>query len=1235
MRAETRTASTNGAYRDAVTDLLNETGPNKPEVVTNLWPLGKQSDVVVQTLTRLVGPEAVYGRGDDIVQVGEDPDAGTARLVSLTLDSLPGVADRAANFIKLRMDRKGQAEPVPVFPPPAVMRDILARRAPELRRLRQLLSAPAILRDGRLLAAQGYDAETGLFLAYPRGFEMPRIPERPSQDEAHAALERLRDVYVDFPFESQADADNAIGELIAVETRSSRPLVGPGCATPMFLHDGTLPGSGKGKLANLNAVVATGQGAALQTAEGADPAEWRKRLTSHIQAAAPLVLLDNLEEPLSDASLCAALTSEGYWTDRLLGSNRVTRLPIVSLFVLTGNNIILKGDLQRRVVPVRIIADCERPDLKPAAAFRHPRLLDYALEHRGELLAALTMCRAWFVAGCPLPETPVLGSFELFCQQVGGILVYAGADQWLRNQESYRDAQDDDRAAWRAFITEWYSLLSEKRVTVAELRPLLQGEGDSEGVADAKAFREALPPELVPTTDREQASFPQRLGVALKRHQDQPFGSLVLRLAAGTGHGGGRRWYVTPAPLARTRTYDSAVSVTPVTSVTSQSQNEPRPSEHVSPPAEEVSPPAEQVSPPPDQQSEFKTAPDGDTGDRGDTQEPVLPATHTPPSAAYAGALAGDAAVEVTRPESPTPEHRLIQSGAELAEALLALLAADRVAVDIETTGLDPLRDRLCLVQLAAAGQPVLLVDARAVDPRLLAPVFDGSRLLLLHNGTFDLGFLLRAGVDLRCKRIVDTMLNDQLLEACSATFPKGGRFSLASVVERRLGVALPKDLQTSDWSGGLASAQLEYAARDAAVLLDLASDQEAELRAAGLLWVAALEGRATPAVAWLEVGGCPIDAEAWRRRADEAVLAKHRALQRLGDLADHRDMFGTSTVDWSSPQQILKLLRARGHSLETTEAEALAHIADADPLVPELLAYREAARRASTYGLDFIRQYLHDADGRLHPRYRLIGASTGRMSCDHPNVQQIPRAPEYRRTIAAPAGRALVKADYGQIELRLSADLARDEALIGVFEHGEDPHALTAALVLGIPAEQVSKEARQQAKALNFGLQYGMGAPRLREHALNNYGVIFTEQQAATFRQRLFETYRGLRRWHLEVGRTRGPIETRTPAGRRRLDVSRFTEKLSSPIQGAGADGIKGALALAWERRAEVPSAQLVLCVHDELVAECDVADAGACAAWLQRCMTDAMQPWLTSVPVEVETTAGRDWAGTALEET
>jgi DNA polymerase-1 len=265
------------------------------------------------------------------------------------------------------------------------------------------------------------------------------------------------------------------------------------------------------------------------------------------------------------------------------------------------------------------------------------------------------------------------------------------------------------------------------------------------------------------------------------------------------------------------------------------------------------------------------------------------------------------------------------------------------------------------------------------------------------------------------------------------------------------------------------------------------------------------------------------------------------------------------------------------------------------------------------------------------------MGASTGRMSAREPSSQNVPRDPRYRACFRPAADRCLVKVDYSQVELRLVADIAEDEALITAFNADQDVHVLTAALVLGVPLEQVTREQRQRAKAINFGLCYGMGQDTLRRHAWQNYGVRFSVAEATAIRRQYFQAYRGVKRWHDQY-RTAWEaepvaIDTRTPAGRRRAGVSRFTEKLSSPVQGAGGDAIKGALALCWERRAQAPAgARVVLCVHDELVAECDIADAEATAAWLSGCMRDSLQPQLRHVPAVAEATIGADWAGTPL---
>ena len=571
---------------------------------------------------------------------------------------------------------------------------------------------------------------------------------------------------------------------------------------------------------------------------------------------------------------------------------------------------------------------------------------------------------------------------------------------------------------------------------------------------------------------------------------------------------------------------------------------------------------------------------------------------------------------------APPGEYRLLTDATAVQEALPALLSAPHLGFDVETTGLDPHADRLRLVQLAVPGGPTYVVDCFVVDPRVLAPVFEHATLVG-HNLKFDLRFLMASGLPVPDgKRLFDTILAAQLLDA---GLPNPGH-GLDDLARRFLGVELPKALQQADWSGRLSPAMIEYAARDAAIVLPLRERLQAEIAGAKLERVSSLEFRALPAVAWLEHSGAPFDTEAWRALADAALLEKLRLADELTALAEallgKNSLFGRE-VNWESAPQVLRLLREAGLDLPNTAEEALLAHRD-HPLVSNLLTFREAAKRCGTYGLNVLAD-VHPATGRIHADWRQIGAASGRMACTKPNLQNVPRTPAYRACFKAPEGRVLVKADYSQIELRIAAEIAGDQRMLDAYQRGEDVHAVTARLVLG--KQEVTKEDRQAAKALNFGLIYGMGAATLRQHAASGYGVHLTEEEAQRFREAFFRAYPGLRRWHRS--QPEGEIETRTLAGRRRLNVARYTEKLNTPVQGTGADGLKAALALLWETRDRCPSAVPVLAVHDELVLECDEQDAETARQWLTDCMRRGMAAFLRRVPVAVEARIARDWSG------
>jgi DNA polymerase-1 len=254
-------------------------------------------------------------------------------------------------------------------------------------------------------------------------------------------------------------------------------------------------------------------------------------------------------------------------------------------------------------------------------------------------------------------------------------------------------------------------------------------------------------------------------------------------------------------------------------------------------------------------------------------------------------------------------------------------------------------------------------------------------------------------------------------------------------------------------------------------------------------------------------------------------------------------------------------------------------------------------------------------------------------MACSNRNLQNL--ASEVRRYVRATEGRALVIADYSQIELRIAAKTSGDERMLRAFAEGLDIHEITARGLTG--REEVSKEERRLAKAVNFGLLFGMSAGGLRAYARASYGVEMTLQEAERYWQDFFASYPGLKAWHDREYRDlkkRGNTETRTLTGRRRTGVTEFTEKLNSPVQGTGADGLKLALALLYERRHECPDAVPILAVHDEIVVECEEADAQKVEAWLERSMVDGMDGVLNApdaggprVPVEVEVRSGRSW--------
>jgi DNA polymerase-1 len=488
-----------------------------------------------------------------------------------------------------------------------------------------------------------------------------------------------------------------------------------------------------------------------------------------------------------------------------------------------------------------------------------------------------------------------------------------------------------------------------------------------------------------------------------------------------------------------------------------------------------------------------------------------------------------------------------------------------------------------------------------------------------------------------------DTMHLAQLLGASGDTRPQR-YYSLEGVVERELGLGLDKTLQKSDWSGEVSHEQLLYAARDAAAELPLFHLLTAACAAAGLDRIRALEEACLPALAWMEAAGVLVDDAAWMVRSEKDVLELGILAADLCTLLHDAHAQGVvlpqapEAVNWNSPAQILQVLHALGADHITSTGELLlTQLAPDYPFAARFLEYRHMAQRIKNGGAKWLRDWIHPITHRVHAEYFQIGSRAGRMSCAHPNMQQIPKSRDYRTSIIAGPGNVLLKADYGQLQLRLAAVAAPEPIMRDAFRDKKDLHKRTAAYVLGLDEAVVTEDQRTLAKAINFGLLFGMGDRRFREETRKKYKIELSPEEARHHRDAFFKLYPGLRAWHRATGavlRSEGAIEARTPLGRRRTNLQRYTECLNTPIQGAEADGFKLAVARLYAHRHEVPEARLIMCVHDEIVAEAPAAHAADAAAWLTRHMQAAMDEVVKhEVPIEVEVKIGKDWAGTPLD--
>jgi P4 family phage/plasmid primase-like protien len=533
----------------------------------------------------------------------------------------------------------------------------------------------------------------------------------------------------------------------------------------------------------------------------------------------------------------------------------------------------------------------------------------------------------------------------------------------------------------------------------------------------------------------------------------------------------------------------------------------------------------------------------------------------------------------------------------------------DTVAVDLETTGLDSATDHIVLGSVVDGDNALSFVDCQPLDALLADPAITK----VFHNAPFDVAFLEAAGFTVR--NYEDTRLMAQVLTNNTETY------TLASLAQTYLGIELDKSLQSPEnWEGPLTNAHVAYNVWDSAVTLQLYHELKEKLQERGLELVYERERNALPVLRHLIINGMYLDAAAWQRD-----LARFK--QEQAHLADaiRAELQAPRDFNLNSPAQILAVLANRSIDLPDTKEETLRQNTPNYPILAKFIEYKQLGSLITKSGTKLLEKL--GPDGRLHPEFQLIGTITGRMTSSKPNLQQIDsRLKPYFKP--APQHKYVI-ADYSQIQLRILAALSGDPRMLEVYERGEDLHAATARAILH--KEEITKEDRKLAKAINFGIIFGSSAKGLQASIVSEYAIEISLREAEQFRNAFFTEYTGVQRWH--DSQIKATV-VESPGGRKWENLpkpgsanSKWRGRINYPIQAAEAEGVKEALILLLpelERHAEW---KLVNAVHDELVLEVPDNEVDDAQEALVSCMKMGMQKIIATVPIEVDATVADCW--------
>lgn len=531
------------------------------------------------------------------------------------------------------------------------------------------------------------------------------------------------------------------------------------------------------------------------------------------------------------------------------------------------------------------------------------------------------------------------------------------------------------------------------------------------------------------------------------------------------------------------------------------------------------------------------------------------------------------------------------------------MLSRKIVFIDIETNSLNFRKGDIKLI--AFFNGDGVVVTTTIIDKSLADMLKDRNIIKVFHNAKFDVGFFKNKGYEVNnyhCTFVMAQVLNEDKL-------------SLKDLSKKYLGVEVEKSMQHSDnWQDGIITqVHRDYVAKDVECTRDLYDKLHEELVKRNLLEVYERERKALPAIIMLKDNGIKMKFDEWNNKLDDD---RNLVIELESTI---RNILNSPNLNLNSPKQLIEVISEYGIKLYSTSDDELAKYSDDYEVIKLIRKHRKLKTKIKTYGETF-KEFIED-DGRIRANWRLIGAKSGRMACNTPPLQAMPGSS--REFFVPEKGYKFVCADYSQVELRVLVYISGDATLINYFKNGIDLHKGTASLIFKKEIEEVTKEERQVAKSLNFGIIYGITAYGIQKN-LRKSGLDITLEEAGLYRLEFLNSYPKVK--ELQDALLKADY-IRTLGGRRwRGSSLSMTQRLNLPIQGSAAEGLKEALALLVDNIRN--TWKLVSIVHDEILLEVPESDADEARQMLEDYMIIGMKKIIKEIPISVDSLVSGNWS-------